>query len=70
MEEESDLSSLNAQYDLNRKQRDDELAKLKKELAEANAEHETSASQMKRKHKEAVAELSEQLEQLQKNKIK
>ncbi len=70
LEEANDLNNLNAQHDLNKKQREGELAKLRKELVDAVAEHEATTMQMKRKYSEAIAELGEKIDQLKKNVVK
>lgn len=58
-----------AQIDLNRK-RDVELAKLRRDLEEANIQHESSLASLRKKHNDAVAEMAEQVEQLNKLKMK
>ena len=59
----------NAQIELNKK-REAELAKLRRELEEANLQHEATAQQLKKKHQDAVGEMGAQIDQLQKAKIK
>ena len=59
----------NAQLDLNKK-REAELSKLRRDLEEANLQHEATAAQLRKKHQDAVTEMSEQIDQLQKSKIK
>ena len=59
----------NAQLELNKK-REAELAKLRRELEEANLQHELTVQQLKKKHQDAVVEMSEQIDQLQKSKNK
>jgi chromosome segregation ATPase len=58
-----------AQMEVNKK-REAELAKLRRDLEEANLNHETQLGALRKKHTDAVAELSDQLEQLQKQKQK
>ncbi len=57
----------NAQVELNRK-RESELAKLRSDLEAANVQHEASAVQMRKKHQDAVNDMGEQIDQLQKAK--
>jgi SMC interacting uncharacterized protein involved in chromosome segregation len=57
------------QIELNKK-REAELAKLRQDLETANAQHEASAAQLRKKNQEAVNELSIQIEALMKNKNK
>jgi len=59
----------NNQLDLNKK-REAELAKLRRDLEEANMQHEATSAQLRKKHQDAVTEMSEQIDQLQKSKIK
>lgn len=56
-----------AQVELNKK-REAELSSLRRDLEEANVQHEATASQMKRKHQEAVSEMGAQMDLLQKAK--
>jgi myosin heavy subunit len=58
-----------AQIGLNKK-RDVELAKLRKDLEECNIQHETILISLKKKHQDAVAEMTEQTDQLNKMKAK
>ena len=58
-----------AQLELNRK-RDVELQKFRKDLEEANIQQETVMVGLKRKHQDAVAEMTEQIDQLTKMKSK
>ncbi|MCP9264595.1 Myosin-4 [Dirofilaria immitis] len=58
-----------AQIELNKK-REAEMAKLKRDLEENNMNHELQISALRKKHNDAVAELSDQLEQMQKMKAK
>ncbi|XP_070580048.1 myosin heavy chain, striated muscle-like isoform X2 [Ptychodera flava] len=58
-----------AQIELNKK-REAELAKAKREIDEAHLQHETVAAQLRKKHQDAVAELSEQMDLLQRAKNK
>ncbi len=52
------------------KKRETELVKLKRDLEDANLQHETNAQQLKQKSQTALAELVEQIDQLQKAKNK
>ena len=58
-----------AQIELN-KRREAELSKLRRDLEESNIQHEQAMSNLRKKHNDSVAELSEQLDQLNKNKAK
>jgi len=58
-----------AQIELNKK-REAELMKLRKDLEEANIQHESIVSGLKKKHGDAVQEMNEQIDQLQKMKSK
>merc|ERR1712083_346854 len=58
-----------AQVELNKK-REAEVGKLRKDLEEANIQHETTLISLKKKHQDAVAEMSEQIDQLSKVKAK
>merc|ERR1712172_233677 len=58
-----------AQVELNKK-RDNEIGKLRKDLEEANIQHETTLIGLKKKHQDAVAEMSEQIDTLSKMKAK
>ncbi|KAI1711889.1 myosin head (motor domain) domain-containing protein [Ditylenchus destructor] len=58
-----------AQLEVNKK-REAELAKLRRDLEEANLNHETQLGGLRKKHTDAVAELSDQLDQLQKQRTK
>lgn len=58
-----------AQIELN-KRREAELSKLRRDLEEGNIQHEQAMSNLRKKHNDSVAELSEQLDQLNKNKAK
>lgn len=57
------------QVELNKK-REAELAKLRQDLETANVQHEASAAQLRKKHQDAVNELTIQIESLMKNKHK
>ena len=57
------------QTELNKK-REAELAKLRRDLEEANLQHEATAAQLRKKHQDAVNEMGEQIDQLQKLKNK
>ncbi len=58
-----------AQLELNKK-RENEVGKLRKDLEEARIQQETTLASLKRKHQDAVAEMSEQIDQLSKMKSK
>lgn len=58
-----------AQTEINKK-REAELAKLRRDLEEANMNHEGQLAGLRKKHNDAVAEMGEQLDQLQKSKAK
>ena len=56
-----------AQVDLNKK-RESESAKLRRDLEKANLGHEANAGVLRKKHADAVAEMGDQIDQLQKLK--
>jgi len=58
-----------AQVELNKK-REAEVNKLRKDLEEAHIQQESTLMNLKRKHQDAVAEMSEQIDQLSKMKSK
>merc|ERR1719499_2801886 len=58
-----------AQVELNKK-REAEVQKLRKDLEEANIQHDATLLGLKKKHQDAVAEMSEQIDQLAKVKAK
>lgn len=58
-----------SQIELNKK-REMELAKLRRDNEEAALNHENVLSAMRKKHNDSVAELGEQLEQIQKGRAK
>merc|ERR1712077_55389 len=58
-----------AQIELNKK-REAEVQKLRKDLEEAHIQQEATMMNLKRKHQDAVAEMSEQIDQLSKMKGK
>ena len=58
-----------AQIELNKK-REAEVQKLRKDLEEAHIQQEATMMNLKRKHQDAVAEMSEQIDQLSKMKAK
>merc|ERR1712038_1846776 len=58
-----------AQIEMNKK-RESELAKLRKDLEEAKIQQESTMMNLKRKHGDAVAEMTEQIDQLSKMKAK
>ena len=62
-------TATHAQIELNKK-RENEIGKLRKDLEEANIQHESTLVGLKRKHQDAVAEMSEQIDQLSKMKSK
>ncbi|KAI3381133.1 hypothetical protein SNEBB_007545 [Seison nebaliae] len=57
----------NAQIEINKK-REAELVKLRRDLEEANMQHDATAQQLRKKHQDAVNEMGEQIDQLQKLK--
>merc|ERR1712170_166122 len=58
-----------AQVELNKK-REAEVGKLRKDLEEAHIQHESTLMNLKKKHQDAVSEMSEQIDQLSKMKAK
>jgi myosin heavy chain 6/7 len=52
------------------KKREAELAKLRRDLEEANMNHENQLGALRKKHNDAVAEMGENLDGLQKAKTK
>jgi len=58
-----------AQIELNKK-REAEIGKLRRDLEEANIQHESTLASLKKKHMDAVSEMSEQVDQLNKMKQK
>merc|ERR1712012_429655 len=58
-----------AQMELNKK-REAEVQKLRRDLEEANIQHESTLMGLKKKHQDAVSEMSEQIEQLSNMKSK
>merc|ERR1711988_459636 len=58
-----------AQIELNKK-REAEVAKLRKDIEETNIQHDSILGNLKRKHQDAIQEMSEQIDQLQKMKSK
>ncbi|CAJ0963541.1 unnamed protein product, partial [Mesorhabditis belari] len=58
-----------AQIELNKK-REAELAKLRHQLEEAHQNHENQLAALKKKHSDSVTELTDQLDQIQKAKVK
>merc|ERR1719340_398730 len=58
-----------AQVELNKK-REAEVGKLRKDLEEANIQRDATLIGLKKKHQDAVAEMSEQIDQLSKMKAK
>jgi outer membrane protein TolC len=55
--------------DLNRK-REAEISKLRRDVDEANAQHEQAISSMRSKNQQALAEVQEELETFKKSKAK
>jgi len=58
-----------AQIELNKK-RESEVSKLRKDLEECQIQHEATLISLKKKHQDAVSEMSEQIDQLSKMKSK
>jgi len=58
-----------SQIEMN-KRREAEMSKLRRDLEEANIQHEQSLSSLRKKHNDSVAELSEQVDQLNKTKAR
>lgn len=58
-----------AQIEVN-KRREAELSKLKREIEDQIVQHESVASQLRKKHTDSVAELTESLESVNRNKSK
>jgi len=58
-----------AQIELNKK-REAEVNKLRKDLEEANIQHDSVLMSLKKRHQDAVQEMNEQIDQLQKMKSK
>merc|ERR1712080_777163 len=58
-----------AQIELNKK-REAEVGKLRKDLEEAHIQQEATLISLKKKHQDAIAEMSEQIEQLNRMKAK
>ncbi|XP_075220629.1 myosin heavy chain isoform X32 [Lycorma delicatula] len=58
-----------AQIELNKK-REAEMSKLRRDLEEANIQHESTLANLRKKHNDAVAEMGEQIDQLNKLKAK
>merc|ERR1712061_637290 len=66
----SDASgATSAQMELNKK-REAEVGKLRKDLEEAHIQHESVLMNLKKKHQDAIQEMSEQIDQLTKMKSK
>jgi len=61
--------STQAQMELNKK-REAELSRLRRDLDDANLNHESQLTGLRKKHNDAVAEMGDQLDQLQKQKAK
>ncbi|XP_042857274.1 myosin heavy chain, muscle-like [Penaeus japonicus] len=59
----------NAQAELNKK-REAELAKLRRDLEESNIQHESALAGLRKKHNDAVAEMTEQIDHLTKMKAR
>nr|XP_045582183.1 myosin heavy chain, muscle-like isoform X2 [Procambarus clarkii] len=58
-----------AQVELNKK-RDAELGKLRRDIEETTIQHESALNLLRKKHNDSVAEISEQIDHLNKSKIK
>merc|ERR1712212_1036741 len=58
-----------AQVELNKK-REAELGKLRRDLEESNIQHEAALASLRKKHNDAVAEMSEQIDHLNKMKAR
>merc|ERR1712000_368173 len=58
-----------AQVELNKK-RETELGKLRRDLEESNIQHEAALASLRKKHNDAVAEMSEQIDHLNKMKAR
>ena len=58
-----------AQMELNKK-RESEVQRLRKDLEEASIQQESTILSLKKKHQDAIAEMSEQMDQLNKLKAK
>jgi len=58
-----------AQMELNKK-RDSELARLRRDLEESNIQHEATLASLRKKHNDAVAEMAEQVDHLNKMKAR
>merc|ERR1712000_176579 len=58
-----------AQVELNKK-RETELGKLRRDLEESNIQHEASLASLRKKHNDAVAEMAEQVDHLNKMKAR
>ena len=67
LEEAGGASS--AQLELNKK-REAELVRLRRDLEEANAQHELTTAQLRKKHQDAVNEMAEQIDILTKSRNK
>ena len=52
------------------KKRESDIIRLKQDVELANLEYETSLVKIKKKHQEAINEMSDKLEQMQKSKNK
>lgn len=58
-----------AQIELNKK-REAEMSKLRRDLEESNIQHESTLANLRKKHNDAVSEMGEQIDQLNKLKAK
>ena len=58
-----------AQMELNKK-REVEVARMRKDLEEASIQQEATMLSLRKKHQDAIGEMSEQIEQLNKLKVK
>merc|ERR1712106_766769 len=62
-------SNTSTQIELNKK-RENELAKIKADLEEANIAHEGTLAALRQKHNHSMADLGEQIDGISKNKVK
>merc|ERR1711970_1668142 len=58
-----------AQIELNKK-RESELCKIRRDLEESNIQHESALASLRKKHNDAVADMSEQIDHLNKMKAR
>ena len=62
-------NAFSAQVEIN-KRREADVAQLKRDFVDAHLQHEANARQIKQKNQSLLAELAEQIDQLQKTKHK